>query len=134
MPDPTALQRSAVLRWLLAVPFGLLGALGVAAAVASGLLTLPGGVLLLAVAVWLAAGADPEPAPGLRWTLAISGGLTALAWDLPAANVVQGTVGETGKPVFVFSGYGSQWVGMGRELAATSKVFSTLPFNGRIAW
>ncbi|HWO61313.1 MAG TPA: SDR family NAD(P)-dependent oxidoreductase [Umezawaea sp.] len=54
----------------------------------------------------------------------LSGGLTALAWDLPAANVVQGTVGETGKPVFVFSGYGSQWVGMGRELAATSKVFA----------
>lgn len=74
----TVLQRSATARWCLAVPFALLGLLGIGAAVASGLLTLPGGVLFLSLAVWLGAGAHDPPSTPMKWTLIISGGLTAL--------------------------------------------------------
>jgi acyl transferase domain-containing protein/acyl carrier protein len=51
-------------------------------------------------------------------------GLRAIADDTPAAGVVRGTVvpGSAG-PVFVFPGQGSQWLGMGAELMATSEVF-----------
>ncbi|WP_246150110.1 type I polyketide synthase [Streptomyces qinzhouensis] len=53
-------------------------------------------------------------------------GLTALATEQPAAGVVTGEVapGGIGRTVFVFPGHGSQWVGMGRELAETSPVFA----------
>ncbi|WP_410658221.1 SDR family NAD(P)-dependent oxidoreductase [Amycolatopsis sp. lyj-112] len=51
------------------------------------------------------------------------GGLRALADGEPAARVVTG-VAEAGKPVFVFPGQGSQWVGMAVELMASSSVFA----------
>ncbi|WP_158263025.1 type I polyketide synthase [Amycolatopsis sp. CA-128772] len=51
-------------------------------------------------------------------------GLTALAEDTPAANVVTGVAGEPGKVALVFPGQGSQWAGMALELAESSPVFA----------
>lgn len=42
--------------------------------------------------------------------------LEALARGRAHGNVVTGTVRDNPTPVFVFSGQGSQWIGMGREL------------------
>ncbi|WP_445515818.1 type I polyketide synthase [Streptomyces sp. NEAU-174] len=55
-------------------------------------------------------------------------GLTALTRAEPGGLVVQGVAGHAGKPVFVFPGQGSQWVGMAVELLDASPVFA-----GRIA-
>lgn len=73
----TVLQRSLVARSLLAMPFGAAGVLFLAAAPASALLTLPAGVLFTAIAVWAVTGAQDPPHRGIRWTMAVSGGLTA---------------------------------------------------------
>ncbi|MGM1062425.1 SDR family NAD(P)-dependent oxidoreductase [Saccharothrix sp. Mg75] len=52
-------------------------------------------------------------------------GLAALADDLPDPAVVTGRAGRSGtRPVFVFPGQGSEWAGMGRELAAAHPVFA----------
>jgi candicidin polyketide synthase FscB len=53
-------------------------------------------------------------------------GLAALAAGEPAVGVVTGAApaGKAGKTVFVFPGQGSQWAGMGQELAACSPVFA----------
>ncbi|HEY7144008.1 MAG TPA: acyltransferase domain-containing protein, partial [Streptosporangiaceae bacterium] len=53
-------------------------------------------------------------------------GLAAVAAGEPAAGVVTGSVpaGGAGRVVFVFPGQGSQWAGMGAELAACSPVFA----------
>jgi len=50
-------------------------------------------------------------------------GLTALARDEPAGNVVCGQAARLGKTVFVFPGQGSQWPGMGLSLMESSAVF-----------
>ncbi|WP_330287180.1 SDR family NAD(P)-dependent oxidoreductase [Streptomyces sp. NBC_00576] len=51
-------------------------------------------------------------------------GLTALADDVPAPNLVTGLAESRIDPVFVFPGQGSQWVGMGRELLVGEPVFA----------
>ena len=52
--------------------------------------------------------------------------LRCLADDKSAAGLVRGVTpgSDAGKTVFVFPGQGSQWVGMGKELLATSDVFA----------
>ncbi|MEU6988913.1 type I polyketide synthase, partial [Streptomyces sp. NPDC046324] len=52
-----------------------------------------------------------------------AGALRALARDVSHAGVVRGVARSGGAPVLVFPGQGSQWLGMGRELAAWSPVF-----------
>ena len=55
----------------------------------------------------------------------LTAGLAAVTAGQPAPGVVTGAVaGDAGKTVFVFPGQGSQWAGMGRELAGTSPVFA----------
>ncbi|MGK5638145.1 type I polyketide synthase [Streptomyces sp. URMC 126] len=52
-------------------------------------------------------------------------GLTALTTGDATPAVVTGATGGTlGRPVFVFPGQGSQWVGMAVELLGTSEVFA----------
>ncbi|MGZ6772739.1 MAG: acyltransferase domain-containing protein, partial [Mycobacteriaceae bacterium] len=51
-------------------------------------------------------------------------GLRAVAAGQPAPGVVQGTAPGGGQVVFVFPGQGAQWVGMARELLASSPVFA----------
>jgi acyl transferase domain-containing protein len=54
-------------------------------------------------------------------------GLAALAAGKPASNVVSGALppgGDPGQTVFVFPGQGTQWAGMGVELAQASPVFA----------
>ena len=54
----------------------------------------------------------------------LAAGMAALAAGEPAAGVVEEVAGDAGKVVFVFPGQGSQWAGMGRELAESSPVFA----------
>jgi acyl transferase domain-containing protein/NADP-dependent 3-hydroxy acid dehydrogenase YdfG/acyl carrier protein len=49
--------------------------------------------------------------------------LAALGRGEPATGLVRGDAGNPGKVVFVFPGQGSQWAGMGVELARTMPVF-----------
>jgi mycoketide-CoA synthase len=51
-------------------------------------------------------------------------GLDELAGDDLAGSVIRGTATAAGKTVFVFSGQGSQWLGMGVELLDTAPVFA----------
>ncbi|MER6678950.1 type I polyketide synthase, partial [Streptomyces sp. NPDC000983] len=51
--------------------------------------------------------------------------LHALASGGVAPNLATGTTGNSGGPVLVFPGQGSQWVGMGRGLLESSPVFAS---------
>ncbi|NUS55967.1 MAG: SDR family NAD(P)-dependent oxidoreductase, partial [Streptomycetaceae bacterium] len=51
-------------------------------------------------------------------------GLAALSRGESRPGVVTGTADVEGRRVFVFPGQGAQWVGMGRELSASSPVFA----------
>ncbi|MGK5638497.1 type I polyketide synthase [Streptomyces sp. URMC 126] len=51
-------------------------------------------------------------------------GLEGLASGAPDGSVVAGVARSGVRTVFVFAGQGSQWVGMGRELAEASPVFA----------
>ncbi|MFC9355620.1 SDR family NAD(P)-dependent oxidoreductase [Rhodococcus sp. NPDC057014] len=56
---------------------------------------------------------------------ALLNGLDALSRGAPSADVITGVALEAGdRPVFVFPGQGSQWVGMATELLDTSPVFA----------
>ncbi|MEV6771982.1 type I polyketide synthase [Nocardia sp. NPDC051030] len=55
---------------------------------------------------------------------ALTAGLTALAEGREDASVVTGRASGVRRPVFVFPGQGSQWVGMGVELMDASPVFA----------
>jgi polyketide synthase 12 len=51
-------------------------------------------------------------------------GLGELIGGTPGSSVISGHASPAGKTVFVFPGQGSQWVGMGGELLASSPVFA----------
>ncbi|MFE3329459.1 type I polyketide synthase [Streptomyces sp. NPDC059176] len=51
-------------------------------------------------------------------------GLAVLAGEESAANVVRGTARPGTRPVFVFPGHGTQWVGMAQGLLDASQVFA----------
>lgn len=61
-------------------------------------------------------------------TDSIAAALTALAEDVPDPSVVTGTVlpAATNGAVWVFSGHGSHWAGMGRELLAAAPEFAAV--------
>ncbi|MFF4363745.1 SDR family NAD(P)-dependent oxidoreductase [Streptomyces sp. NPDC001604] len=84
---------------------------------------------------WVAARPELEPAD-VAWSLATSRsvfehravvlgaeGLGALAGGMASGDVVSGVARSDARTVFVFPGQGSQWLGMGCELAETSPVF-----------
>ena len=96
------------------------------------------------LAGWAAARPDLD-AGDVGWSLAVSrsvfehravvtgagreelaAGLAAVAAGEPGAGVAAGSVppGGAGRVVFVFSGHGAQWAGMGRELAGCCPVFA----------
>ena len=54
---------------------------------------------------------------------ALMGGLAGLAAGQPGADVVVGRAQSVGKTVFVFTGQGSQWLGMGQQLFGRFSVF-----------
>ncbi|WP_308129987.1 type I polyketide synthase [Kitasatospora aureofaciens] len=51
-------------------------------------------------------------------------GLQSFAAGVPAGSVVSGVARAGARVVFAFAGQGSQWLGMGRELASCSPVFA----------
>ncbi|MFI1769979.1 type I polyketide synthase, partial [Streptomyces sp. NPDC020800] len=91
---------------------------------------------------WVTARPELEPAD-VAWSLAATrslfehravvvgggrgelvSGLESLAAGVPAGCVVQGVARPGARVVFAFAGQGSQWLGMGRELAEVSPVFA----------
>ncbi|NEA65773.1 type I polyketide synthase [Streptomyces sp. SID12488] len=61
-----------------------------------------------------------------RDTVELADGLRALGHENPHAQVVTDERDLVGRgPVWVFSGYGSQWAGMGRRLLAEEPAFAT---------
>jgi 6-methylsalicylic acid synthase len=81
----------------------------------------------VAVTMWTRRGHEPVRAAVVaRHPHEVIAGLDALARGESTTNLVTGTV-PTGQPrdaVWVFSGHGSHWVGMGRELIASEPEFA----------
>ncbi|MGP4111966.1 SDR family NAD(P)-dependent oxidoreductase [Streptomyces sp. 4N509B] len=94
----------------------------------------PGGVVPLVVSAADEGGLDAL----VEWVVGVGEGLVDVGWSLATGraelthravvvggDVVRGRVAVGGdRPVFVFPGQGSQWVGMGRELLGVSPVFA----------
>jgi acyl transferase domain-containing protein/NADPH:quinone reductase-like Zn-dependent oxidoreductase/short-subunit dehydrogenase/acyl carrier protein len=85
---------------------------------------------------WVTARPELEPAD-VAWSLATTRsvfehravvlgaeGLECLAGGVASGDVVSGVARSDARTVFVFPGQGSQWLGMGRELAEVSPVFA----------
>ncbi|GAA2477703.1 hypothetical protein GCM10010276_12490 [Streptomyces longisporus] len=85
---------------------------------------------------WVTVRPELEPAD-VAWSLAASRsvfehravvlggeGLGCLAEGVASGDVVSGVARPGVRPVFVFPGQGSQWLGMGRELVEVSPVFA----------
>ncbi|MFC8723112.1 beta-ketoacyl synthase N-terminal-like domain-containing protein, partial [Kitasatospora sp. NPDC057198] len=88
---------------------------------------------------WALARPELEPA-GVAWSLATTrsafehravalggdpvGALQSFAAGVPSGAVVSGVARPGARTVFAFAGQGSQWLGMGRELASVSPVFA----------
>ncbi|MFI1769801.1 SDR family NAD(P)-dependent oxidoreductase [Streptomyces sp. NPDC020800] len=91
---------------------------------------------------WVMARPELEPAD-VAWSLAVTrsafehravvvggdrgelvSGLESLAAGVSSGSVVSGTARSGARVVFAFAGQGSQWLGMGRELAEASPVFA----------
>ncbi|MFI6093843.1 type I polyketide synthase [Streptomyces sp. NPDC051218] len=91
---------------------------------------------------WVAARPGSDPAD-VAWSLAVTrslfehravvvggdrtelvSGLESLMAGVSAGSVVSGVARSDARTVFAFAGQGSQWVGMGRELASSSPVFA----------
>ncbi|MFC8719575.1 SDR family NAD(P)-dependent oxidoreductase [Kitasatospora sp. NPDC057198] len=91
------------------------------------------------LADWSVEHPDLEPA-GVAWSLATTrsafehravalggdpvGALQSFAAGVPSGAVVSGVARPGARTVFAFAGQGSQWLGMGRELAEVSPVFA----------
>jgi 6-methylsalicylic acid synthase len=95
------------------------------------------------LAGWLEADGSDAPLAAVRHTLTLRrthllhratvvaadraelvAGLTAVAEGAEPAGVSTGSVVDAAGPVWVFSGHGSQWVGMGRDLLAKEPAFA----------
>ncbi|MGW2213209.1 type I polyketide synthase, partial [Streptomyces sp. NPDC001781] len=85
---------------------------------------------------WVTARPELEPAD-VAWSLAATRsvfehravvlgaeGLESLAGGVASGDAVSGVARSGARPVFVFPGQGSQWLGMGCELAEVSPVFA----------
>ncbi|MGV0794582.1 type I polyketide synthase [Mycolicibacterium sp. XJ1819] len=83
----------------------------------------------VAATMWLRRSHEPVRAAVVAQDVeAVVAGLTAVADDVPDPALVTGSVlpRASDGPVWVFSGHGSQWAGMGRELLVREPAFAAV--------